>query len=115
VASLALDLDRRITALERASGTRRVASPAKSRVDHQRPGAAGTGIAEVLGACFAGGAHILRANEISGDLHEIFDPHAGISEDRDYVPPASLGLHLDRFGHGSIRPHADFSRNVEKA
>src|SRR5262249_38358032 len=74
----------------------------------------GTGVAEVLGPCRARGRYILRANEVGGDLHEVLDPHPGIGEDRNNVLPAGVRLRLDLVRHGSIRQHADFSRDVEQ-
>jgi hypothetical protein len=68
----------------------------------------------MLGACCPGGGHILRADEVGGDLHEILDPHPGVGEDGDDVPPTGLSLRLDTVGDSSIWKHADFSRDVEK-
>ncbi len=62
-----------------------------------------------------GGGHILRANEIGGDLHQILDSHSGVSEDRDDVAPARLGLGLDRLAHRSVRQNADFLPRYREA
>src|SRR5207302_4870933 len=42
---------------------------------------------------------------VSGDLHEVLNPHPGVGEDRDDVLPAGLSLRLDRLGYRSIRQH----------
>ena len=68
----------------------------------------------MLGACCAGRGNILRANQVSSDLHQIPDTHSGVGKDRDNLPPAGLSLRLDTLGHRSIRQHADFAGDVEK-